>query len=263
MLENIVRHIEMGKTPLQAALDGLARDRLHHRLDDHLAGRGVHSGAVHGRHRRAAVPRVRGHHRRRHPDLRRRLADADADAVQPLPAAARTASARPVLPRHRAGLRRHAAASTSARLRWVLRHRAGDAGGLAGHARRRPSGCSSRVPKGFLPERGHRRRSSTSPRRRRAPPSTQMARHQQAVADDRRAATRTSRRCHRASSAAAAATRRRANYGPHLRPPEAARASAQPAPTRSSTGCGRKLAAVPGRARLPAESADRSASAAS
>ena len=41
----------------------LARDRLHHRLDDAVAGGGVHPGAVHGRHRRPAVPRVRGHDR--------------------------------------------------------------------------------------------------------------------------------------------------------------------------------------------------------
>ena len=35
------------------------RNRLHHRLDQLLAGRGVHPAAVHGRHRRAAVPRIR------------------------------------------------------------------------------------------------------------------------------------------------------------------------------------------------------------
>ena len=49
MLENIVRHMEMGKPPLEAALEGVARDRLHHPVDDAVAGRGVHSRAVHGR----------------------------------------------------------------------------------------------------------------------------------------------------------------------------------------------------------------------
>jgi hypothetical protein len=38
MLENIVRHMEMGESRMEAALAGVARDRLHHRLDDHLAG---------------------------------------------------------------------------------------------------------------------------------------------------------------------------------------------------------------------------------
>ena len=93
MLENIFRHIEMGEEPLTGVARRLARDRLHDRLDDAVAGRGVHPGAVHGRRARPAVPRVRGHDLRRDPDLRRRLGDADADAVQPLPeeADARTA----------------------------------------------------------------------------------------------------------------------------------------------------------------------------
>ena len=53
MLENIARHMEMGKAPLQATLDGAARNRLHDRLDDALARRRVHPGHVHGRHHRA------------------------------------------------------------------------------------------------------------------------------------------------------------------------------------------------------------------
>ena len=109
MLENIFRHIEMGKPAMQAALEGIARDRLHHRLDDAVAGRRVHPGAVHGRRARPAVPRIRGHHLRRHPDLRRRVGDADADAVQPLPAVRAREQALLVLPRHRSVLRRHAA----------------------------------------------------------------------------------------------------------------------------------------------------------
>ncbi len=48
-----------------AALQGRARDRLHHRLHHHLAGRRVHSGAVHGRRGRPPVPRIRRHHQRR------------------------------------------------------------------------------------------------------------------------------------------------------------------------------------------------------
>ena len=34
MLENISRHMEMGKSALQATLDGSQGDRLHHRVDD-------------------------------------------------------------------------------------------------------------------------------------------------------------------------------------------------------------------------------------
>ena len=53
MLENIVRHMEMGESVLEAALNGSRRNRLHHPLDDGLARRGVHPGAVHGRHHSA------------------------------------------------------------------------------------------------------------------------------------------------------------------------------------------------------------------
>ena len=117
MLENIVRHMEMGEKPLQAALKGSARDRLHHRFDDAVAGGGVHPGAVHGRHAGAAVQGIRGHHLRGDPDFGRGVGDADADAVQPLPAQPRTKQQRgwfyrldrEVLRRHAARLRRHAA----------------------------------------------------------------------------------------------------------------------------------------------------------
>ena len=50
MLENIVRHMEMGETPMEAALIGVARNRLHHSLHDALARRRVYSGALYGRH---------------------------------------------------------------------------------------------------------------------------------------------------------------------------------------------------------------------
>ena len=47
--------------PLEAALKGAARDRLHHHLDQRLAGRRVHPAAADGRHRRPPVPRIRRH----------------------------------------------------------------------------------------------------------------------------------------------------------------------------------------------------------
>ena len=41
VIENIVRHMEQGETPMQAALNGRARDRLHRDLDHLVAGRRV------------------------------------------------------------------------------------------------------------------------------------------------------------------------------------------------------------------------------
>ena len=63
MIENIVRYIEEGDPPLQAALERRRADRLHHHVADRLADRGADPAAVHGRHRRAAVPRIRDHPR--------------------------------------------------------------------------------------------------------------------------------------------------------------------------------------------------------
>ncbi len=91
MLENIVRHMEMGESRMEAARRRLARDRLHHRLDDHLAGQRFHSRAVHGRNRRTPAARIFRHHRGRDSGLRIRLADPDAHAGQPLPAPPATA----------------------------------------------------------------------------------------------------------------------------------------------------------------------------
>ena len=49
MLENIVRHLEMGEERLEAALQRIAGNQLHHSLHDPFAGRGLHSRAFHGR----------------------------------------------------------------------------------------------------------------------------------------------------------------------------------------------------------------------
>ena len=56
MIENIARFLEMGETPLQAALKGSRADRLHDHLADHLAAGGADPAAVHGRRGRPAVP---------------------------------------------------------------------------------------------------------------------------------------------------------------------------------------------------------------
>ncbi len=87
--------------------EGRRRDRLHHRLHQLLPDRGVHPAAADGRHRRAAVPRVRDDRDRCGGGLGDRVADADADDVLALPVA-RPCPARPDLPRHRGCLRRAA-----------------------------------------------------------------------------------------------------------------------------------------------------------
>ncbi len=86
MLENIVRHMEMGEGRMEAALNGLERDRLHHRVDDPVARRGVPARALHGRRGGPAAPRVRGGDRRRRAGVGLRLPHAHAHGVQPLPA---------------------------------------------------------------------------------------------------------------------------------------------------------------------------------
>ena len=95
MLENIYRHVEMGEDPLTASLVG-SREIGFTIVSMTLSLAAVFipvlfMGGVLG----PAVPRVLGHHLRRHPDLRRRVGDADADAVQPLPEEADQARRRP------------------------------------------------------------------------------------------------------------------------------------------------------------------------
>ena len=89
--------------------EGFGRDRFHHRVDDAVAGGGVHPGAVPRRRAGPAVQGIRRHHLRRHPDLGRGLGDPHADAVQPLPALGARGGAKLVLPRNREVLPGHAA----------------------------------------------------------------------------------------------------------------------------------------------------------
>ncbi len=102
MIENIARYMEKGETPLEAALKGSKRDRLHHHLADLLADRGADPAAVHGRRGRAAVPRVRHHAGGGHPDLRLGVADPDADDVRQAAAPRRAGAGRALRPRGRA-----------------------------------------------------------------------------------------------------------------------------------------------------------------
>ena len=88
MLENIVRHMEHGEGVMEAAINGFRGDRLHDSFDDAFAGRRVSPGAVHGRGAGPAAARVCGDDHVRHPGVGLCFADADADALQPLPATA-------------------------------------------------------------------------------------------------------------------------------------------------------------------------------
>ncbi len=174
MIENIVRYIEQGMRPLAGSLSRRGADRLHHRVADRVADRGVHPAAVHERRGRPAVQGVRRHAVGRRGGLRGGVADADADDVRPHPApcaatntrAASRASARPASTRCCPAI---AAAlpgpSTtrrwccwSARRRWSARSRS------TSWCRR--ASCRSRTPACWSP----------SPRRRRASPSRAWSR---------------------------------------------------------------------------------------
>ncbi len=76
MIENIVRHMENGEKPLDAALRGAKRNRLHGDLADAVADCGVHSALVHDRPGRPHVPRIRVDADHRGDGLGHRLADA-------------------------------------------------------------------------------------------------------------------------------------------------------------------------------------------
>ena len=150
MLENIVRHMEMGKPPMRAAFDGSKEVAFTILSMTRVARRGLHPGAVHGRRRRPAAARVRGDDRRRDSGVGVRLDQPDADAVQPLPQAAAHPEARPFLQRDRAHVR-----GWLRLYDWTLRGEPAvsrrDDGGVGCAARRHRATCSCRVPKGFLP----------------------------------------------------------------------------------------------------------------
>ena len=245
----------------EAALDGLARDRLHDPLDDALARRGVHPGAVHGRASSAgcfhefAVTICVGD-----PDLRLRLADADADAVQPLPAPARRTSSTAASTRRPSASSTACSAPTSGASRWVAAPPRRDAS-LVSVALLVATVCLFvRDPEGLHPERGHRPDLRRHRGRRRASRSTRWRgtsrRSPTIVRQDPNVAG-----LHRRASARAGPARR-AQPGPHLHPPEAARERAARARRRHPG------AAAEARPRSPASASScrtrrRSASAAS
>jgi hypothetical protein len=89
VMENITRHLEDGMDSVRRDAAGREGDRLHRLLHQHLADRRLHPAAADGRHRRPAVPRVRGHAVDRHRGLDGHLAHHHADDVR-LPAEERT-----------------------------------------------------------------------------------------------------------------------------------------------------------------------------
>ena len=89
MIENISRYIEEGKKPMDAALQGRGRNRLHHYLPDRLPDRGADPAVVHGRRGRATVSRVRHHLGGDDRHLGRRVADPCAHLVGPLASSSR------------------------------------------------------------------------------------------------------------------------------------------------------------------------------
>jgi len=97
VLENISRHIEDGMPRREAALQGAREVGFTVDLDVHIADRGVHPDLADGRHRRPAVPRVRGGAVGRRPGVAGGVADHDADDVRPAAAPARRSCPRPVL----------------------------------------------------------------------------------------------------------------------------------------------------------------------
>ena len=108
MLENISRYIEDGMRPLEAAFKGSKRDRLHHRVDQHFAGRRADPAALDGRYHRPPVPRIRGDADDDDLRLDGGVADADPDDGVALPARAWRHQARQNLSVERARVRRDA-----------------------------------------------------------------------------------------------------------------------------------------------------------
>src|SRR6266478_7457242 len=80
VLENVLRHIEEGMSPMKASLQG-ARGRLHRAVDERVVDCRLHSHPADGRHCRPLFPRVRGDAVGRGPHFAGAFADHDADDV--------------------------------------------------------------------------------------------------------------------------------------------------------------------------------------
>ena len=97
-----------GHAAVGGRLSRRGADRLHHRLADGVADRGVHPAAVHDRRGGPAVQGVRGHPLSRRGGVGGGLADPDADDVRPHPASGTRRASGPHRAHQRGRLRRDA-----------------------------------------------------------------------------------------------------------------------------------------------------------
>jgi hypothetical protein len=206
MLENIMRHVENGEPPFQAALRGSREVGFTIiSISSSLVAVFIPIFFMPGRDR-PALPRVRGHRRARHRRLGVRLADAGADAGEPLPErrGAQEAPGRD-RPRLRARLRLDAVGLYALARRRAAPSRHRPVRRLA-HLRRH--GVAVRDdPEGLLPGRGHRPDQHLD----RGGRGHLVSRHGPPAGARRRAAcatTRRSRRSTRSTAPAARAARR-------------------------------------------------------
>ena len=156
---------------------GRAADRLHDPVAHRLARRGADPAPLHGRRRRAALPRVRDHARHHDPHLGRRLAHADAHDVRAAPPAHAAGAAGPLLLARRSACSSGRSTPTGARSAGSSAHERATL--LVVGRRARPhdprSTSSSRRASSRA---GHRARSSASRRRRSRSRSPAMAERQ-------------------------------------------------------------------------------------
>jgi multidrug efflux pump len=105
VLENVARHRARGLSPLEAALRGARRDRVHGAGHQPLAGGGVHADSLDERPGGPPLPGVRGDALRGDRDLAAGVAHHHSDDVRHAPRPGERWGARPALPGERAGLR--------------------------------------------------------------------------------------------------------------------------------------------------------------
>ena len=82
VLENVTRHLELGESRMQAALQGRAGSHLHRAVHEHFAGGGVFPHPAAGRHRGQHLPRIRRDPDHRHRHVADRFAQRHADDVR-------------------------------------------------------------------------------------------------------------------------------------------------------------------------------------
>ena len=226
--------------PLEAALRGREGDRLHRPVDQHLARRRVHPDPADGRHRRPALPRVRGHALGRDRRLAGRLADDDADDVRAAPQAHRRT-------RRTAGSSRRASGSSTAILALLRDDRSpGCCATSRSRSRsrsrrwRRRSSSTSSVPKGFFPQQDTGRLTGIDPGRPGHVVPGDAAASSREFVDDRHAGPG------RRERDRLPRRRRRTNTGRMFVVAEAAERAQADAPTRSSRGCAASSRTSPG-----------------